>query len=104
MTKSTRFKPTFIREWRQNREMSLDALASRIPMDKSNLSKVERGILPYNQPMLEQIALALQTDPASLLARDPTEPTAIWSIMARAKPAVRRQIEEVAATLVRTEV
>ena len=82
--------------------MSLENLAARIPMDKGNLSKVERGILPYNQEMLERIADALGTDPASLLMRDPSDPEGIWSIWDRAKPATRRQISQVAETLLRT--
>ncbi len=71
-------------------------------MDKGNLSKVERGILPYNQEMLELIGDALRIDVASLLMRDPSEPTNIWSLWERAKPGQRRQIEEVAAALMRT--
>ena len=72
-------------------------------MDKSNLSKVERGILPYNQEMLERLADALMTDPASLLMRDPTEPGAIWSIWERASKGERQQIEAVAKALVSTD-
>jgi transcriptional regulator with XRE-family HTH domain len=80
--------------------MSLDAVASRVPMDKGNLSKVERGLLPYNQEMLERIADILHTDPASLIMREPG--AEIWSIWDRASPGVRRQIIEVAEALVRT--
>lgn len=97
-----RFRLTFIRQWREKKGFSLDALASRVPMDKGNLSKVERGLLPYNQDMLERLADALGTDPASLLMRDPTDPDGIWSIWDQAKPGERRQIAEVAKTLVRT--
>lgn len=97
-----RFRLTFIRQWREKKGMSLDALAARVPMDKGNLSKVERGLLPYNQEMLERLADALDTEPASLLMRDPTDPEAIWSIWDKAKPGQRRQISEVAAALVRT--
>jgi transcriptional regulator with XRE-family HTH domain len=102
MAKPPRFRPTFIRQWRNHRHMSLEQLASRVPMDKGNLSKVERGLLPYNQEMIERIADVLMTDPASLLMRDPTMPEAIWSIWEKAKPGTRRQIESVAETLVRT--
>lgn len=102
MAKEPRFRPNFIREWRNHRQLSLDQLASRVPMDKGNLSKVERSLLPYNQEMLEKIAEALMTDPASLLMRDPSAPEAIWSVWERASPAVRRQIEGVAETLLRT--
>lgn len=71
-------------------------------MDKGNLSKVERGMLPYNQDMLERLAEALGTEPASLLMRDPTDPDGIWNIWDRALPGTRRQIASVAETLVRT--
>lgn len=98
----TRYRPTFIRQWREMKGLSLDALASRVPMDKGNLSKVERGRLPYNQEMLERLADALGTEPASLLMRDPSDPEGIWTLMDRAQPGVKRQIVEVAATLVRT--
>jgi transcriptional regulator with XRE-family HTH domain len=100
MAKEPIHRPTFIRQWRQHRSLSLDQLAERVPMDKSNLSKVERGILPYNQEMLERLADALMTDPASLLMRDPTRADAIWSIWDSASPGERTQIENVAAALV----
>lgn len=102
MTQKPRFVPTYIRAWRQSKSMSLEQLASRIPMDKGNLSKVERGILPYNQEMLERIADALGTEPASLLMRNPSDPEGIWTIWDRAQPGTRRQIAEVAETLLRT--
>jgi transcriptional regulator with XRE-family HTH domain len=93
---------TFIREWRTSKGMSLETLAGRVPMDKGNLSKVERGILPYNQEMLERIADALMTDPASLLMRDPSDGEAMWSLFDRAKPGQRRQIVEIGNALLRS--
>jgi transcriptional regulator with XRE-family HTH domain len=80
--------------------MSLDVLADRIPMDKGNLSKIERGLLPYNQELLEKLADALQVETASLLMRDPSLPAAIWSIWDIASHAERLQIERVAEALV----
>lgn len=100
MSAKSRYRPTFIRQWRNHRHMSLDQLAERVPMDKSNLSKVERGILPYNQEMLERLADALMTDPASLLMRDPSNADAIWSIWDRASPGERAQLESVATALI----
>jgi transcriptional regulator with XRE-family HTH domain len=93
-------RTTFIRQWRTHRGYSLDQLAQRVPMDKSNLSKVERGILPYNQDLLERLAEALMTDPASLLMRDPSNADAIWSLWDRASPGERAQIESVVNALV----
>jgi transcriptional regulator with XRE-family HTH domain len=94
-------RPTYIRQWRKYRGYSLDKLAEMVPMDKSNLSKVERGILQYNQEMLERIAEALMTDPASLLMRDPSNPEAIWSLWERALPGERRQIEAMVDSLIK---
>jgi transcriptional regulator with XRE-family HTH domain len=93
-------RPTYIRQWRQHRGYSLDKLADMVPMDKSNLSKVERGILPYNQEMLERLADALMTDAASLIMRDPTRDGAIWSIWERASQGERVQIEAIAQALI----
>ena len=42
-------------------------------MDKGNLSRVERGILPYNQAMLERLADILDTEPGNLLSQDPAK-------------------------------
>lgn len=72
-------------------------------MDKGNLSKIERGLLPYNQELLERLADALMTDPASLLMRDPTAPGAIWSIWEQASTGQKMQIESVAQALVNLE-
>lgn len=102
MAQRPRFQATFIRAWRQAKHMSLEQLAARVPMDKGNLSKVERGLLPYNQEMLERLASALGTEPASLLMRDPADPEGIWTIWDRARPGTKRQIAQVAETLIRT--
>jgi transcriptional regulator with XRE-family HTH domain len=93
---------TYIREWRHHRGLTLEQLGDRLGMTASHLSMLERGLRGYTQDMLEALADALATDPASLLMRDPTDPEAIWSIWDRAKPGERRQIVEIAETLIRT--
>lgn len=100
MGKESRYRVTFIRQWRLHRHMSLDQLAERVPMDKGNLSKIERGLLPYNQELLERLADALMTDPASLLMRDPSNNSAIWSIWDQASQGERVQLESVANALI----
>ena len=97
-----RHRRTFIRDWRQSRGLTLEQVANRIGITHASLSRIERGLQPYSQPLLEAIADALQTDPASLLTRDPTDPEGIWSIWDRAKPGERRQIVEIAKTLIKT--
>lgn len=101
MAKPPIHRLTYIHAWRNHRGYSLDQLADRIPMDKGNLSKIERGLLPYNQELLERLADALMTDPASLLMRNPTEPGAIWSLWDQALPGEKEQIERVVTAMLR---
>ena len=96
------FAPTFIRQWREHRGLTLEQLAERIGTTHASLSRVERGKQPYSQPLLESLASALRTDVSSLLMRDPSDPDGIWSIWDNAKPATRRQIVEIAKTLLKT--
>lgn len=92
-------RPNFIRKWRQHRGYTLEQLADMSQMNKGNLSKLERGVYPYNQGVLEALAHALMTEPASLLMRDPTEPRAIWSLWDQAKPVEKDQIVQLAETV-----
>jgi transcriptional regulator with XRE-family HTH domain len=102
MTANRPRRTTFIRQWRKHRGLTLEQLAARLQMTPSHLSMLERGLRGYTQDMLEALAEALTTDPASLLMRDPSDPEAIWSIWDQAKPGERRRIVEVAKALIRT--
>lgn len=103
-----RFRKTFIRQWREHRDMTLETLAERVGtkiggMTHASLSRIERGLQPYSQAILEAIADELTNgDVASLLMRDPADPEAIWSIWDKAKPGERRIIVEIAKTVVKT--
>ena len=97
-----RYNKTFIRQWRQHRGLTLERLAERIGMGAPHLSMLERGERSYTQETLEALAEALQTDVASLLMRDPTDPDAIWSVWDQAKPGQKRTIIELAKTIIRT--
>jgi transcriptional regulator with XRE-family HTH domain len=72
-------RPTFIREWRKYRAMTLEQLGGEIEMTASHLSMLERGQRAYTQDTLEKIAGALQTDTAALLSLNPLKPEAIWA-------------------------
>lgn len=102
------FRKTFIRQWRNHRNLTLEALSSRLEelglhdLGPSHLSMLERGQRGYTQETLEALANALQTDVASLLMRNPTDEDAIWSIWENAAPAERRTITEVVKAVVRT--
>lgn len=96
------FRPTFIRHWREHRGLTLEQLADRIGTTHASLSRIERGLQPYTQPMLEGLAEALQTDPASLIMRNPDDPEGIWSVWDQAKATERRMIVDLAKTVVKT--
>lgn len=102
------YRRTFIRQWRESKSMTLEALAARVGeriggMTHASLSRIERGLQPYSQPIIEAIADELTGgDVASLLMRDPSDPNAIWSIWENAKPGERKMIVDIAKTIVKT--
>lgn len=67
----------FIREWRNERGLSQEALAERIGIDRGYLSKIESGKRKYDQPFLEAAAEALRCTPSDLIRRGPHDPEAI---------------------------
>lgn len=85
--------------------MSLERLAEIVGettgegFTHASLSRIERGLQPYSQPVLEAIADALKTDVASLLMRDPDDPE-IWSIWDHAKTGDRQKIVDIAKTII----
>lgn len=88
---STGPTPTFIRQWRKHKKLTLEDLAARVGMTHGNLSRIERGLLPYSQRQLEDLARELGTDPASLLSRDPRDPEGIWTVWDRIPPKERKR-------------
>ena len=97
MKKKGRGPGHFIREWRKDRDLTLEALADRVGTTHATLSRVERGKVPYSQPLLEALAEALGTTPASLIMRDPSNP-GIWDIWEDIAPAEREQATKVLET------
>jgi len=99
----THFQRTFIREWRKKKGLTLERLAERVGLTASHLSMLERGERGYTQETLEALAEELTGgDVASLLMRNPADPEGMWSIWDQAKPGEKRQITELARTLIRT--
>ena len=93
---------TFFKEWRLHRGLSQEQLADRLETSVASISRIESGTQPYTQDVLEALAEALNTDPASLIMRNPEEPEAMWSIWDQAKKAERQLIEELARSVVKT--
>lgn len=100
--KAPQYRRTFIRQWREHRGLTLEQLADRVETTHASLSRIERGRQPYSQALLEALAEALQTDPPSLLMRNPQDPEGIWSIWDQAKPGERQMIVDIAKTVVKT--
>jgi transcriptional regulator with XRE-family HTH domain len=101
-TPKRQFLPTFIGQWRNHRGKTLEQLGEVVDMSHAQLSRIERGLQPYSQPVLEAIADALQTDPASLLIRDPSDHDAIWSIWEQANSEQRKLIVSIANAVLKT--
>lgn len=96
------YRITFLRQYREKKGLTLEQLADRVGTTHATLSRIERGLQPYSQPMLEALAEELDTDPASLIMRDPTDPEGIWSIWDKAQPGERAIIVDIAKTITKT--
>jgi len=62
---------TFLREWREYRDLSQETAADLLGISRPNLSKIENGAVPYSQPILEAAAVAYRCDVTDLLRYDP---------------------------------
>lgn len=93
-------KAHYLREWREVRSKTLVQVAEFLHMSHGNLSKIERGLVPYNQELLEKLAELYMCEPADLIIRDPSDPIDIWSVWDLAKPGDKRKIVSVAKTIV----
>src|SRR5689334_14704681 len=100
--RSKQRRRTFFKEWRIHRGLTQERVAERLDTSVASVSRVESGRQPYTQDYLEALASALQTDPASLLMRDPTDPEAMWSIWENAKQGQRKKIVAMARSIVKT--
>lgn len=94
---------TFIKQWRDFREMTQEQLADKTDMSPGNISLIERGLQNYTQETLESIAGALKCEPADLLTRDPGDPSGLWPVWDSADPDQRKMIVDIVKTVVKSE-
>lgn len=71
--------------------MTQEQAAEPLSMDASNLGRIERGLVPYDQRLLEAAAELYGCEPADLIMRNPLDAEAPWSIWEQLKPAQRKQ-------------
>lgn len=94
-------QPTFIRAWRKHRGLTLAQLQDQletlhgIEISEGQLSRIENAKSPYAQDLLEAMAHVLQTEPASLIMRDPDKP-ALWSVYDGLDPVQRQAVVDYA--------
>lgn len=74
-------KATYIRAWREERGYTLEQMVGRlaeleVPITAASLSRIERGIQPYSQDVIEAIAVALDVTVGQLTDDDPRIPEA----------------------------
>jgi len=85
---ATNFKegrqPTYFKQWRKYRKMTLEVAAELAGMSAGNISAMERGTQGYTQDGLEALARAYDCRPGQLLMVDPLT-SDIWSIWELAK-------------------
>lgn len=72
-------KPTYLRAWRLKRGYTQDDMLGRlevlgVSITGASLSRIERGLQPYSQDVIEAIATALDVTVAQLLEHNPDLP------------------------------
>lgn len=68
-----------LRRWREFRGLTLEEVAPEYGITYTQLSKIERGISPYNQRLLEKAAELYGCTVPDLLTRDPDEAVELFS-------------------------
>lgn len=96
--KTTR-RRTFLREWREYRNLTQEKAAERIGIEQPTLSRLERGISPYSQDFLEKAAYAYMCEPADLLMRNPLDEDAVWTVADHLRTATPSQQEQALAVI-----
>ncbi len=71
MAISSRRPVMAFRKWRQFREMSQEDAAADLGMDRSNLSKIERGVIPYDSDFVAAGARLYRCSERDFQYRDP---------------------------------
>ena len=97
------FSRWYLREWRKDRGLTLDQLASRVESTGASLSRLERGQQPYSQPLLEALAEALSCQPADLIMRPPGAADRIFAVLAGMTPENQKKALAVVQALRDTE-
>jgi transcriptional regulator with XRE-family HTH domain len=92
----------FLKQWREHRNLSQEALAERVGMTQGMISHLETGRVDYTSSHLDLLAEALGCAPPDLLIRNPADPEGLWSVWDDLPVPQRRQAVEIIKALKRT--
>jgi transcriptional regulator with XRE-family HTH domain len=67
--------PTYLLEWRRFRDLSLEDVGKLMGIDKTAISRIERGLTPYDQIHLQQMSDIYRATIPDLLYTDPRRQT-----------------------------
>lgn len=89
------WRRTFLREWREHCGLSLETVAAKVGMQHGQLSRIERGLQPYSQRVLEICAELYGCTVQDLLTRRPTEADNVFAMWSRLSDGQRRRAARV---------
>lgn len=69
--KRAQLRRTYLREWREYRQLTQEMASERLEITQGQLSRIERGQVPYSQGLLEAAADAYRCEPWDLLNVNP---------------------------------
>lgn len=95
--------PNYLRQWRTYRKLTQEQLAEMVSTNANMIQYLETGERGLSAKWLRRLAPALQTTPGMLLDHDPHKlDSDVIDIWAHADERERRQLSEIAKTLVKT--
>lgn len=95
--------PNYLRAWREFRGLTQQQLADLVDTNANMIGYLESGERGLSAKWLRRLAPALETTPGMLLDHDPSQlDSDIIDIWAHIGNRERRQITEIAKTIVRT--
>lgn len=93
--KARSLRPTHLRDWRLYKGLTLEQAAGRLDIDYTTLGRIERGLVPYNQGLLEQAAEAYGCQPGDLLNVNPLKEGQVVDLITVLQKATPEQRAEV---------
>jgi transcriptional regulator with XRE-family HTH domain len=96
-------RKTFLTEWRGKKIQ--EEIAELAGVSRTTLSRVENGVTPYNQDLLERLAEIYNCEPADLLSVNPLEPgdhlRLLYNRLLAAPPELQMQVSDVIDVLLK---